>query len=231
MSRSCDVILLPGLWLPGTAWAPVVAELTRLGHRAVVPRLPGVDHTWANATLDDQLAAVLAAVDAAHRPVVVGHSAAAALAWLAADRRPADLTRVVMVGGMPVADGSRYADFFPVVDGVMPFPGWEPFAGPDSDDLDDPARRQFAAEAIPVPAGVAQATVRLSDERRYSVPVTLVCPEFSVADARSWLAAGEMPELERAADVTFVDIDSGHWPMLSRPVELAQVLDALAPTG
>ena len=42
-----------------------------------------------------------------------------------------------MIGGFPKADGESYADFFEPVDGQVAFPGWEPFAGPDSDDLDD----------------------------------------------------------------------------------------------
>jgi pimeloyl-ACP methyl ester carboxylesterase len=66
--------------------------------------------------------------------------------------------------------------------------------------------------------------VRLTDERRYDVPVVLVCPEFSPADARAWIAAGDVPELARAKHVEYVDIDSGHWPMLTKPAELARLL-------
>lgn len=227
MAPARDLVLLPGLWLTGDAWAATAAELTRLGHRPLVPPVPGVDDGATTATLEDQLAAVLAAVDAADRPVVVGHSAAATLAWLAADRRPADVARVVLVGGWPGADGSSYADFFPVVGDVMPFPGWEPFEGGDAADLDAAARARFAAATVPVPAAVAQGTVRYTDERRHAVPVTLVCPEFSPDEARSWLADGELPELERAT-LSYVDLDSGHWPMSTRPVELAQALAAAA---
>ena len=50
------------------------------------------------------------------------------------------------------------------------------------------------------------------------------CPEFSPDQARAWLAAGDLPELARAADVAYVDIDSGHWPMFTRPAELARIL-------
>ncbi|SDS77780.1 Pimeloyl-ACP methyl ester carboxylesterase [Friedmanniella luteola] len=227
MTPARDFILVAGLWLTGEAWAPVSAELTRLGHRVVVPALPGADDADPTATLDDQLAAVLAAVDAADLPVVVGHSAASTLAWLAADRRPSAVARVVMIGGFPSADGDPYADFFPVADGQMPFPGWEPFEGADARDLDAAARRRFVEAAVPVPAGVAQAAVRLGDERRLAVPVTLVCPEFSPDEARAWLAEGELPELARVADLSLVDVDSGHWPMLTRPEELARLLDAL----
>lgn len=171
---------------------------------------------------------MVAAVDAADRPVIVGHSAAASLAWLAADRRPEAVARVVMVGGFPAADGTAYADFFPVVDGAMPFPGWGPFEGADSVDLDEAARGRLAAAAIPVPVGVAKGVVRLADQRRFDVPVTLVCPEYSPAQARAWLAGGDLPELAAVRHVSFLDIDSGHWPMISRPDELSRVLAAAA---
>ena len=230
MTSARDVVLLAGLWLTGDTWSPVAEELERLGHRPLVPRLPGADDARATATLDDQLEAVLAVVDRAERPVVVGHSAAATLAWLVADRRPEDVSRVVLVGGFPGTDGSPYADLFPVVDGVMPFPGWAPFEGPDAADLDEPARRRLAEAAVPVPVGVARATVHLADPRRHTVPVTLVCPEFGPDDVRAWLAAGELPELERA-DLSLVDLDSGHWPMLTRPVELARLLVGLPAEG
>jgi hypothetical protein len=72
----------------------------------------------------------------------------------------------------------------------MPFRGWEPFEGPDSRDL--------AAAGLPVPEGMARAMVRLRDPRRWSVPVTVVCPEFGPDDARGWVAGGQVPDLAGA---------------------------------
>jgi pimeloyl-ACP methyl ester carboxylesterase len=223
-----DIILLPGLWLPASIWRAVVDELERLGHRAVPVSLPGVDDRSRTATLDEQLDVVLAAIDAADRPLVVGHSAASTLAWLAADRRAETVAGVVMVGGFPSRAGAVYADFFPVVDGEMAFPGWEPFEGPDSDDLDEAARAAVASIAVAVPAGVAEATVAYTDERRFGLPVVLVCPEYTPEQAASWIDGGDLPELARVERLSYVDIDSGHWPMVSRPVELAQLLHAAA---
>ncbi|MFC8738349.1 alpha/beta hydrolase [Streptomyces sp. NA03103] len=224
-----DILLIGGLWLDATVWTRVASTLESLGHRPVPLTLPGQGDGAATATLDDQVAAVLAAVDAAPgKPMVVGHSAACALAWLAADRRPERLARVALIGGVPTPDGQPYADFFEVRDGVMPFPGWEPFQGPDAADLDEAARREMAAAAVPVPEGVARGVVRLTDERRFDVPVLLVCPEFTPAQARKWIDAGEVPELARTGHVDFADIDSGHWPMITRPVELAGILAAAA---
>lgn len=223
-----DIILIAGLWLEASVWDAVAADLRGRGHRVVALALPGADDRSTSATLDDQLAAALAAVDAADRPMVVGHSAACTLAWMVADRRPEAVDRVVLLGGFPAADGRPYADFFEPVDGVMPFPGWGPFEGPDSADLDEEAKARIAAATVPVPQGVSKGVVRLGDERRFAVPVTLLCPEYSPEDAKAWIADGQLPELAVAQRLSFVDIDSGHWPMLSRPAELARLLDGIA---
>jgi pimeloyl-ACP methyl ester carboxylesterase len=220
-----DIVLVAGLWLDGSAWDDVVPELEALGHRAVPVTLPGQGGEPEAATLEDQVAAVVAAVDAASgKPLVVGHSAASSLAWLAADARPDKVAAVALIGGFPTPDGEAYADFFAVEDGVMPFPGWEPFEGPDSADLDEEAKQTIEAAAIPVPEGVAKGIVRLGDERRYDVPVVLVCPEFTPAQAREWIEAGDLPELAKANHLDLVDLDSGHWPMFSKPAELARLL-------
>jgi pimeloyl-ACP methyl ester carboxylesterase len=224
-----DILLVAGLWLDGSAWDAVVPELEELGHHPVPITLPGQGAGSTSATLDDQVAAVVAAVDSSSgKPLVVGHSAACTLAWLAADARPDRVAKVALIGGFPSADGEAYASFFNVTDGVMPFPGWEPFEGPDSADLDDEAKARIASAAIPVPEAVATGVVRLTDERRFEVPVVLICPEFSPEQAREWIDGGDVPELAEAKDVEMVDIDSGHWPMFTKPRKLARLLASAA---
>jgi pimeloyl-ACP methyl ester carboxylesterase len=72
-----DIVLIAGLWLDGSVWGNVAARLEARGHRAVPVTLPGQGDGNTSATLADQSAAVIAAVDAAAgRPMVVGHSAA-----------------------------------------------------------------------------------------------------------------------------------------------------------
>jgi pimeloyl-ACP methyl ester carboxylesterase len=225
-----DIVLIGGLWLDGSSvWADVASALESRGHHAVPITLPGQGDGNTSATLADQVAAVVAAVDAAAgQPMVVGHSAACSLAWLAADARPTKVSKVALIGGFPSADGEAYADFFPVTGGLMAFPGWGPFEGPDSADLDDAAKQSIAAAAVPVPEGVAKGIVKLTDERRHDVPVVLVCPEYTPAQAKEWIDGGEVPELTAARNVSFVDIDSGHWPMFSAPAELARLLSEAA---
>ncbi len=227
-----DIILLPGLWLRGDAWSDVEDALLRAGHQVESMTLPGQGDGRTDASLQEQVEYVVSAVDTLASPaLVVGHSAASALAWIVADARPEAVAGVVMIGGMPVEAGKPYANFFPVVDGRMPFPGWEPFEGPDSADLDQAARDRIEADALPVPEGICHAMVSLSDERRFAVPVTLVCPEYSPADAQAWIDGGFVPELSRAKRVTLVDIDSGHWPMFTKPRELAQLIHEATHAG
>lgn len=224
-----DIVLVAGLWLDGSAWDAVAPALEALGHRPVPLTLPGQGDGTRSATLDEQVAAVLAAVDASQgKALVVGHSAACTLAWLAADARPDKVAKTALIGGFPSSDGQPYFGGFEIEDGVLPFPGWGPFEGPDSADLDEDTKRGIAAAAIPVPEGVIKGIVHLTDERRFDVPVVIVCPEFTPAQAREWIGAGDVPELARAKHLEFADIDSGHWPMFSKPDELAGLLAAAA---
>jgi pimeloyl-ACP methyl ester carboxylesterase len=224
-----DIVLVAGLWLDGSAWDAVVPALEAAGHRPVPLTLPGQGDGRRSATLDEQVAAVLAAIDASPgKPLVVGHSAACTLAWLAADARPEKVAKAVLIGGFPSSDGHPYFGGLETTDGVLPFPGWGPFEGPDSADLDEDAKRRIAAAAVPVPEGVTKGVVHLTDERRFDVPVVIVCPEFTPAEARDWIGAGDVPELAKAKHLEFVDIDSGHWPMFSKPDELARLLADIA---
>src|SRR5579875_821826 len=224
-----EILLIAGLWLGAPAWDAVLAPLQEHGHHPTPVSLPGQGAPPPAATLEDQRQAVLAALDrASGKVMLVGHSAASTLAWMACDARPERVARLALIGGFVSADGAQYAPFFAIADGVMPFPGWQEFAGPDYADLDAATREAIAAAAIPVPEGVAHGIVHLRDERRYEVPVTLVCPEYCAAEARGWIESGQVPELRRARSVDYVDIESGHWPMFTRPRELADLLASLA---
>ena len=117
-----DILLIAGLWLDGSVWGDVAARLEARGHHAVPITLPGQGDGNTSATLADQSAAVVAAVDAAAgRPMVVGHSAACSLAWLAADARPGTVSKVALIGGFPSPDGEPYFSGFPIRDGAMAF--------------------------------------------------------------------------------------------------------------
>ena len=200
-----DIVLVAGLWLDGSAWDAVVPALETLGHRPVPLTLPGQGDGARSATLDEQRAAVLAAVDASPtKPLVVGHSAACTLAWLAADARPDKVARTVLIGGFPSADGQPYSSGFEIKDGVLPFPGWGPFEGPDSADLDEDTKRSIAA-AHPRPRGChyghsspdGRAAIR--GPGRYRVPGIHPCrgPGVDRRRRRARTGQGQAPRARR----------------------------------
>lgn len=224
------LVLVPGLWLDGSSWDAVIPELAAAGHTATAVTLPGLESREADRSgvgLQDQVGAVVAAIDAVpggETVVVVGHSMGAGLAHLAVDARPERVATVVHVGGFPAPAGAPLAEGFAVDGADLPLPDLGTFDDRDIADLDDAARAAFVARAIPSPASLTTDVVRLADERRYAVPAVMVCPEYSVEELQGWVSAGELPEVAAIADVSYVDIDTGHWPQFTRPTELARLL-------
>ncbi|HZC26370.1 MAG TPA: alpha/beta hydrolase [Actinopolymorphaceae bacterium] len=233
-----DIILIPGLWLHGSSWDAVTPILEQAGHRVQALTLPGMESKSADRTgitVNDHIDAVVAAIDKAEGPVLlVGHSAGSGIGHAAVDSRPDRIARAVYVGGFPSADGEELLGGLPVVNGEVPMPDWAE-VGEEANivDFDKESLARLYADAIPVPEGVISTPLRLSDERRYDVPVTAVCPEYTSADLRGWVEGGEGPsELVRIRDLEYVDLPGGHWPQLTQPEKLAQViLDAADKAG
>jgi pimeloyl-ACP methyl ester carboxylesterase len=136
------------------------------------------------------------------------------------------VARVVYVGGFPTGDGDAIAGGFPVVNGEIPLPDWPDFDEADLGGLDAAALAEFRDRAIPSPAHVTSDPQRLSDERRYDVPATVICTEFTSAMLREWIGQGLAPvrELAKIRDVAYIDLPTGHWPQFTRPGDLARAI-------
>lgn len=225
-----DLLLIPGFWLDGASWDDVAAPLRAAGHTVHALTLPGLESREADRSgigLRDHVDAVVAAIDSLPGPVVlVGHSGGGAIAHAAVDARPEAVARVVYVDSGPLGPGEVINAELPVADGEIPLPDWSVFEAEDLVDLDADLRTRFSRIAVPQPARVASDAQVLEDERRYDVPVTVVCCEFSSDLLRRWMAAGDpfAAELARITDVELVDLPTGHWPQLTRPAELAQTI-------
>jgi pimeloyl-ACP methyl ester carboxylesterase len=220
-----DIILVPGLWLDGTSWDQVVPALEKAGHKPHALSLPGMlpDANRAEITLRDHVDAVVAEIDLCDDKVVlVGHSVGCGVCHAAVDARPDRVARAIYVGGFPTADGDPLGDF-PAEKGEIPLPAWTAFSEEDLRDLDQEA---FRARAIPSPAQVATGPQRLTDERRYDVPVTAIATEYTTTQLREWIAKsiGPVRELTRIRDIDYVDLPTGHWPQFTRPNDLATAI-------
>jgi pimeloyl-ACP methyl ester carboxylesterase len=236
-----DIILIPGFWLDASSWDEVIPALRQAGHRVQALTLPGMESKDADRsqiTLRDHIDAVVEAIDsvdpASGQVVLVGHSGGGAIAHAAADARPGRVARVVYVDSFPMGEGGLINDELPVENGEIPLPDWSLFEKEDLVDLDDDLRAAFRERAIPTPVHVASDRQRLSDERRYDVPATVIACEFSSAQVRDWVAQDHpaMRELAKIRDVGYIDLPTGHWPQFTKPAELGQAIVAsVAPPG
>ena len=183
--------------------------------------LPGLDDVRtdrSSITLDDHVAAVVDAIDsaAADQVILVAHSGAGPVAYMATDARPQRISRVVYVDSGPMPAGSSIRDD---LDGVneIPFPAWSELEaeGNSLDGLDDAALERFRNGAVPHPAGPARDAVHLSDDRRLDVPTAVVCNSFPSAVIAEIAASGHpmAAELASLKSVNYVDLPTGHWPM------------------
>ncbi len=225
-----DIILVPGFWLDASSWAEVTPPLAAAGHRVHPLTLPGLESRQAQRAgigLRDHIDAVVKEVDRIGGPVVlVGHSGGGAIIYGAADARPDSVVRCIYVDAGPLAEGGVINDELPAEGDEVPLPPWEGFEDGDLVDLDDELRAQFRARAIPQPKGVAYDKMRLSDERRFDVPATVIACEFPSSLLREWIDAGHpfVSELARIRDVEYVDLPTGHWPQFTRPADLGRAI-------
>ena len=232
---SLPFVLVPGFWLGGWAWERVAAPLAAAGHDVHPLTLPGLDTPATprhGITLDDHIQAVVEAV-ARHGPaVLVGHSGAAPVVYGATDRVPDLVRRAVYVESGPLPDGvALQPDLDPTV-AELPLPSWAELeaSGNSLAGLEEQDLAEFRRRAVPHPAGPARDPLRLSDSRRYDVPVTVIAASIRGDEIRGLVQAGHpfFAELARF-DATILDLPTGHWPMWSRPDDLAaQLLRAVS---
>lgn len=224
-----DIILVPGLWLDASSWDDVVPALERAGHTVRPLTMPGVGAPAGESAeigIADWVDAVVDEIDAgAGLVVLVGHSGGGNVVYGAADARPERIARIVFVDTFPPGDGGSIWEF-PIVDGVIPFPGWDFFEEPEIADLDEATRARAAAATRSVPARVPTDPLRLGDERRRLVPATMLTGTVPEADIREYIAAAPdwAAELAAVKDLEIVELHSGHWPQFSKPDELASAI-------
>jgi pimeloyl-ACP methyl ester carboxylesterase len=230
---SAPIVLVPGFWLGAWAWDEVAAALRADGHDVTALTLPGLESVDADRsaiTMSDHVDAICEAVTAAGAPVVLAvHSGAGAPGYAATDRVPERIAAVVYVDSGP-ATGALDPDFDAV---EKPLPSREELAAEENlDGLSEEQLDTFWRRAVPQPGATLREGIELTNDARLDVPSTVVCTGFSseqvkdaVEQGYAWL--GGLTELR---EVTWVDLPTSHWPMWSRPRELATIIGEVAKT-
>lgn len=226
------IILVPGFWLGAWAWDDVVSALRADGHHVTALTLPGLESADADRsaiTLSDHVAAICDAVKAAGAPVVLAvHSGAGVPGYAASDRVPDQLAAMVYVDSGPATGALN-----PSCDAVqMPLPSWQELQedGSSIDGLSDERLETFRRRAVPEPGGAIRDAPELTNDLRLDVPSTVVCCSMTSGEIKAALEAGYpwVAGLAEPRDVTYIDLPTGHWPMWSRPTELAALIGDVA---
>jgi pimeloyl-ACP methyl ester carboxylesterase len=228
--RTAPVVLVPGFWLGAWAWDDVASALGAEGHDVAALTLPGLespDADRSSITLVDHVDAICNAVTSSPHPVVLAvHSGAGVAGYAATDRVPEQIAAMVYVDSGP-GTGAMDAD----LEGDLPFPGLEKLAQEENlDGLSEEQLATFERRAVPEPGGVVREAPVLANDARLDVPSTAICTGYTsdeykaaVKEGYAWLAG--FAELR---NLTWIDLPTSHWPMWSRPQELAAIIGEVA---
>ncbi|MFF5106606.1 alpha/beta fold hydrolase [Streptomyces sp. NPDC000134] len=239
--------VLVGGWFTGThVWEATVVRLAAAGAGAHPVALTGLDGPRrAGVDLETHVADVLAVLDsvgAGGRDVVlVGHDYGIHPAVAAADRRAGRVARIVHLDAGPPQDGVPALAAVPdralraelagrtAGDGgvLAPPAGGEWRRWGSTDGVSEAALDRLTALAAPQPLGTLLQPLRLTGAAAALPSTGVLCTRNGVGIelVQAQVDFGN-PALQALADprVTFFELPTGHWPMLSCPAELAEVL-------
>ncbi|MDT0458997.1 alpha/beta fold hydrolase [Streptomyces sp. DSM 41527] len=246
-------VLVAGGHMGGWLWQDVVDRLRERGAEAYAATLTGLGdrrHLAGPETdLETHIEDLVQLIDHLDAPevVLVAHCHGSFPALGAADRRPERVSRIVYVSAPLPMDGFSVHG---LVDAFEPDPavrdgwrqraegaedgwripplsldavqGWNNTAGVSADAL-----ARLARLASPQPLGALTQPLRLSGATAKLPSTGVFCTGtgMNIAMVESLVRSGE-PRFQVLAEphVGFFELDTGHWPMLSVPDELAGVL-------
>jgi pimeloyl-ACP methyl ester carboxylesterase len=193
-----------------------------------LPGLESADADRSAITSSDHVDAICEAVRAAGTPVVLAvHSGSGYSGYAASDRVPELIAAMVYVDSAP-GKGAIDADFEDV---ELPLPPHEKLAAEENlDGLTEEQLETFRRRAVPQPGGVLREAAELTNDARLDVPSTVVCTGFTSEQYKDYVKEGYafLAGLTEVRDVTYVDLPTSHWPMWSRPRELAEIIGDVA---
>jgi pimeloyl-ACP methyl ester carboxylesterase len=234
-------VLVPGFWLGGWAWRPVADALRARGHEVHALSLTGTGErahlARPEVDLDVHVTDVvnLLRYEDLGDVVLVGHSyAGAVVITAAADRTPDRVAKLVFVDTGPLPDGVSQSEFDDPDERAakaalvaehgdgwrLPPPPWARL-GFDADVL-----AMLAERSVPHPWATATTPVSLSGRWETLPRLGILCT-FTEEQARAMAGA---PLFRHMADEHWVyeELPTSHWPMFTRPAELADILHRAA---
>jgi pimeloyl-ACP methyl ester carboxylesterase len=216
----------------GWCWKYVLDELAALGVSAIAPDLPGHgERANEPATLDGYRDALLEVLEP--DDVLVGHSLGGSFICLAADAAPDKVRRLIYIAALVPEEDRSLAEVLPFVGDVKEFE-----LTPDSYRLTDAgaARAVFYNDCTSDQVNWAYSQVRPQSLQPLMTPIRLArfwdldIPRdyiLCLNDRTGLLTVAER-QLSRLRPTTIHPVWASHFPLISRPKELARQLVTIA---
>jgi pimeloyl-ACP methyl ester carboxylesterase len=244
--RMATYVLIGGGWLGGWCWQSVARRLREEGHDAYPVTLTGLGERVHLASPEVDLETHITDVvnliefEDLRDLVLLGHSYAGLVITGVADRMPERIAQVVYLDTGSFPDGTVIIDSFPPEtrryverqveesgDGWrFPMPPREELANFGSlEGLDDGQLGLLRSRAVAQPFGTFTQPLRLENPAREVLPKVGILCSFSLEEVEAMIASGNPVFRELASpNWRFVELRTGHYPMFSRPDDLAVVL-------
>jgi pimeloyl-ACP methyl ester carboxylesterase len=224
------IVLVPGFWLGAWAWDEVAAHLRQQGHDVHPVTLPGLDSPDTDRsaiTFADHVDAICEAVASAGAPVVLAvHSGAGMPGYAVTDKIPDQIAAMVYVDTAPGKGAVN-----PELEGdEMPFPPtWEEL-DENLEGISEEQLARFRDRAVPEPAGAVRGEWRFANDARRAVPSTIICTAFTPEEYKKYADEGYsfLAGIAELDDLSWEHLPTSHWPMWSRPAELAAIIGDVA---
>jgi pimeloyl-ACP methyl ester carboxylesterase len=242
-------VLVGGAWLGGWCWQTVARRLRGEGHDAYPATLTGLGERAHLASPEVDLETHITDVvnlmeyEDLRDVVLLGHSYAGLVVTGAADRVPGRVSELVYLDTAPLPDGGALIDKFPpelrrrterqveeLGDGWrFPMPPREELADMASlEGLDDDHLGLLRSRAAPQPFGTYTQPLRLGNPESEGPPKLGILCSLSLDQVGKMIAGGHPLFAELSGpEWRFAELPTGHWPMFSRPGDLADLLIGL----
>lgn len=226
-STNLDVLLLHGAWCGPWVWDEVRTALTESGLRVVAAQLP---REQATAGISRHVAAVLDQIGTQSVELAVGHSLAGILLEPLAAQRP--VRSLMYLTAFVPHSGVTLRGQWKTNPGLIR-PEWAPAVSSDSAGTTRWTQIDAAVEYmlnVCPPDTARAAAARLGPQAwtlAQDVPeAPLITPSAVVTAAHDRLLdSGQLRRsAERIPNAAFAQIESDHMPMISRPLELTELI-------
>ena len=230
-----DFVLVPGAWLGAWAWKMVIPSLEKRGHAAFPVTLTGMGDRVHLATKDVGMETAIQDVlnvvkyNDLDDFVLVGHSFAGKVAAAVADRAHEKVRKVIYLDAFrpekvrtPQGGFNPAGEFGPPPPGGFAIPLSEAIVDRIGSDVKGADRKWMMSKVTPWPIKLASDPITLSEDLDDVKCAYIFCTKSG--DPVDEIVAGKWGKLEGPYKL----IETGHWPMITKPEELAGDLVALA---